>query len=106
MDILWDNPKALFGLWLLVPVGALLVHAHRRRLRAATRFADPKMEKRLMPPLRNSRIWMRGILTLIGVACFIVALARPRWGVYFETVSQKGVDVLVLLDVSRSMLSQ
>ena len=36
----------------------------------------------------------------------IVAAARPRFGVYFEQVSARGVDLFVLLDVSRSMLAE
>lgn len=43
---------------------------------------------------------------LLGLACLIAAGARPRFGVYFERVSQKGADLVVLLDVSRSMTAE
>ena len=43
---------------------------------------------------------------MLAVACLIVASARPRFGVFFEDVSEKGVDLFVLLDVSRSMLAE
>ena len=36
----------------------------------------------------------------------IVAAARPRFGIFTETVTQRGVDLFVLLDVSRSMTAE
>ena len=102
----WENPSLLFALWILPLLAGLWVYAHRRRVRAARRFADPAMVARLMPPLGGPRPWVKGALLLLGVACLIVAGARPRFGVYFEKVTQRGVDLLVLLDVSRSMMAQ
>ncbi|MEW6746410.1 MAG: VWA domain-containing protein [Planctomycetota bacterium] len=106
MDIVWENATALYFLWLVVPVAWLFVHANRRRIRAALRFADQSMVLRLMPVLTGSRPWVRSALLVAALVCFGVALARPRWGVYFETISQRGADVMVLLDVSRSMLAR
>ncbi|MBI4566198.1 MAG: VWA domain-containing protein [Planctomycetes bacterium] len=106
MDIRWDNPAALYALWLLVPVGVLLARAHRRRRSAAARLIAPAMQGRVMPRSRDAYPWIRGSLLLLAFACLGIAAARPRWGVYFEKVARRGADVLVLLDVSRSMLSQ
>ena len=61
---------------------------------------------RLMPPAGTLRAWVKGGLLLLGVGLLIVAAARPRFGVYFEQVSARGVDLFVLLDVSRSMLAE
>lgn len=102
----WENPNFLFCLWILPAAAFLLVFAHRRRARSARRFADPVMVSRLMPSLKGSRPWIKGGLILIGLACLIVAGARPRFGVYFEKVSQPGVDLFILLDTSRSMLAE
>jgi Ca-activated chloride channel family protein len=102
----WENPNFLFGLWILPVVGALLVLSHRKRRAAAQRFADPAMVARLMPSFRGARPWLKGFLILLGLTCLIVAGARPRFGVYFERISQRGVDLFVMLDVSRSMLAE
>ncbi len=102
----WETPSILLALWLLPPVAGLLVYAHRKRKAAAARFADPVMGGRLMPPLGNSRRWVKGVILLIAIALWIVAAARPRFGTYFEEVSQRGVDIFVLLDVSRSMTAR
>lgn len=102
----WHSPQLLLALWLLPVVAGLLVDAHRRRVRAAGRFADPIMAARLMPPLRRSRGVLRGLLLLAGVACLIVAAARPRFGMVEEKVTRRGADLFILLDVSRSMLAE
>ena len=102
----WENPGVLLGLWLLPLLAWLLVRAHRKRLAAAARFADPIMVRRLMPPLGGPRPWIKGGVLLLALGCVIVAGARPRFGVYFEKVSQRGVDLFVLLDVSRSMTAE
>jgi Ca-activated chloride channel family protein len=99
----WGNPEWLYGLWILPAVAALLIYAHRKRAAAAKRFVDPEMVQRLMPPLQGPRPWVKAVLLLLGLTLLIVAAARPRFGVYFEKVSQRGVDLFVALDVSRSM---
>jgi Ca-activated chloride channel family protein len=64
------------------------------------------MARRLMPALGGGRPWIKGSLLLAALGCLIVASARPRFGVYFEEVAQRGVDLVVLLDVSRSMTAE
>jgi len=102
----WDNPSILLGLWLLPVIAGLLVYAQRRRAAAAGRFADPIMVQRLMPALRSPRPWIKGVAILLGLAMLIVAGARPRFGVFFEKVSQRGADVFGLLHGSRSMAAE
>lgn len=102
----WENPIWLLGLWILPLLAVLMMYAHRRRLAAARRFADQPMIERLMPPAGTLRAWIKGGLLLLGVGLLVVAAARPRFGVYFEHVSARGVDLFVLLDVSRSMLAE
>ena len=106
MDWDWGNLRVLLSLWILPVVAALLVYAHRKRVATARRFADPAMVRRLMPPLRSWRPWVKGAVVLLGLGCLIVGGARPRFGVYFEKISQRGIDLFVLLDVSRSMTAE
>ncbi len=102
----WENPTDLLSLWILPLVAAVLVYAHFKRVKAARQFADPAMVERLMPRLRGPRPWIKGTAILLGLALLIVAGARPRFGVYFEKVTRRGVDLFVLLDVSRSMTAE
>ncbi len=102
----WENPGVLLLLWILPLVAGLLAYAHRKRVAAASRFADPAMAARLIPPLRGPRPWIKGAAVLVGLGLLIVAGARPRFGVYFEKITQRGADVFILLDVSRSMTAE
>ncbi len=49
----------------------------------------------------DTEIWLQ----LLGLALAIVSLAQPRWGYTFEDVKRKGLDLLIAVDTSRSMLS-
>ena len=102
----WENPEILL-LWWLLPIGAALYYFVRRRHRAvAERFADQSMLPRLLPAGSAVRHWSKVVLLLLALGCLIAGAARPRWGVYFEEVQSRGVDMFVLLDVSRSMLAE
>ena len=104
--MIWETPVLLFALWVVPLTGALLLYSHRKRAATARRFADAEMVKRLMPSFRASRSWLKSILLMVALCCLIAAAARPRFGVFFEEVSTRGVDLFVLLDVSRSMLAE
>jgi Ca-activated chloride channel homolog len=102
----WDDPHWLWFLWLLPAVGAVMGWARRRQRQAAERFAEATLLGRLVPPRSTTREWLKAALLLLGLACLIVSLARPRWGQTYQQVTSRGVDLFVLLDVSRSMLAQ
>jgi Ca-activated chloride channel family protein len=101
-----ESPQLLLLLWLLPVVGGLLFYAQRRRAAAARHFAGEAMLHRLMPVVSGGRYWTKSIVLLVGLGLLIFAAARPRWGAYFEDVQTRGVDMFVLLDVSRSMLAE
>jgi len=104
--MIWETPILLFALWLVPAMGAARIYAHRKRRATARRFVDAAMVKRLMPAFRSSRQWIKAGILMLALASLIVAAARPRFGVFFEEVSGRGVDLFVLLDVSRSMLAE
>jgi Ca-activated chloride channel homolog len=97
-------------LWLLVMVSMLLalflVWAWRRKQSLISLF----VHHRLLPQLAGevSRARQKVRLTLLGVAtlCALLALARPQWGFEWEEARQRGLDVVVALDVSKSMLAE
>jgi Ca-activated chloride channel family protein len=106
----WTNPfqipEFLYFSWILPILILLLIYAHRKRMSTAKRFVDPEMVRRLVPATGELRPWIKGAAIVLGVACLLLAAARPRWGVYFEKVSARGVDLFVVLDVSKSMLAE
>ena len=104
-DLLWQNPSALWGLWVLPGIVLAGWYRHRQVCRAALAFAGATMGPRLLPPLTWHRPALRTALTVLGVGLAILALARPAWDVYYVKTKGRGLDLLVALDVSRSMLA-
>ncbi len=102
----WGSPVVLFALWLVPLTGVLLVYAHRRTRRAALRFMERPMAERLMPASGYARVGVRATLLALSVGLLIIAAARPQFGVTVQQVTARGVDLFVLLDVSRSMLAE
>jgi Ca-activated chloride channel family protein len=102
----FGNP-ASFWLLALTPVLAVfLVWAFRARRRALERFASQPLLQRLAKSVRPvARRW-KAVLIVTVVTLAALALTQPRWGFEWREVKHKGVDVLVLLDVSKSMLTE
>ena len=98
------HPEALFFLALVPLAGLFLAWAARRRRTLLARLGDPALVQRLSANVNwRGRRW-RAALWLVAVACLIVAIARPQWGGEVETIDQQGLQVMVALDVSQSML--
>jgi len=102
----------LFGapvyLWLLALVPALAVFlwwSWRVRQRLQTTFIHPRLLPGLLAGVSLRRYQLRGALLLAAVALLALVLARPRWGFHLEEVRQRGLDIIVALDTSRSMLA-
>ncbi len=95
---------AMLGLLALVPAAAWLAwRAERRRGAAIERFGDPALLARTSPLPDPARRRLRHGLRLAALALAIVALARPQLGEQPATLTRTGRDLLVLLDLSRSM---
>jgi Ca-activated chloride channel family protein len=103
---MFDRPFFLLFLWLIPVLAVLLRYAYKKKRRAAERFLAITMHERLMPKRDGIRILFRSIVLLSAVLLGLLAAAGPMFGVYFEEVSRKGADIFVLLDVSRSMLTE
>jgi Ca-activated chloride channel homolog len=98
-------------LWLLagaVAIAALvafLLRSDRRRDAALARFASARLIAELTSSLSRARRSTKRGLFLAAVALIFVALAEPQIGFRWEETQRRGVDVLIALDVSRSMLA-
>lgn len=105
-DIRFDNLHSLHWLWLVAAAAALVVWMLVGQRRALQRFASDVVIGRLLVGRPFGRRVARWTLVLVAMICLVVALLDPRWGVTYEEVRQQGIDVFVVLDVSRSMLGQ
>lgn len=90
-------------LLVLAPLAAAaLFVAERVRSARLLRVAGAREHR----ALASARRWLRPALAAGGLLCALTALLRPAWGASAESVEQRGADVVVCLDVSRSMLAQ
>jgi Ca-activated chloride channel homolog len=101
------NPQMLWLLLLLGPLlAAFLVWAWHRKQTLIAQFVP----QRLLPQLTDgiSPVRQKIRLALVGLAalCTLLALARPQWGYEWHEVRQRGLDLVIAIDASRSMLAQ
>lgn len=106
MENVFEQPVYLLLLWLVPLLALLLRYAYKKRKKSALAFFDSSMAKKLMPSLDAGRFFCKSSLLLASVVCAILAAAAPRFGTYYQEFFLSGVDVFVLLDVSRSMLAE
>ena len=87
-------------------LAGFFIWAWQRRQAALARFANVKLIGRLTASADASRQILKWALFSAGLLFLIIALVRPRFGVKMEMIERAGVDVIVALDVSQSMLAQ
>ena len=99
-----SHPWILHFLWLLPLAAVTFLVVYRKRRQALTRFAEPELLRRLTPEGSRGRRVVKAVLCLLALGCMLLALAGPRWGSHYQEVTQKGVDIVIALDLSPSML--
>jgi Ca-activated chloride channel homolog len=99
------NPDYLYLLLLLPVLVLLFILEMIRKKKALNSFGNPVLVAGLLPDRSSARPVIKfslGVLTLIMI---IVALARPQFGSKLEEIKKEGVEVMIALDVSNSMLA-
>lgn len=104
--MIWGAPIYLHLLWLWAGLGLLLAWLTRRRQRALAALVETDAQTRLSPDWRGERARRRFLLWMAATGLIVLALARPQWGSRWQEVKRRGLDILVALDTSRSMLAQ
>ena len=94
-----------WGLLAIPVLVVLYVRAEHRGAQRLREFVSPRLLPQLSGTVNRFRRALRFGLQLFGLVCAIVSLAQPRWGYTFQDVKRKGLDLLIAVDTSRSMLS-
>lgn len=101
-----DVPWALWAAPAFALVVAVLVlWSYRRRARRLRRLASTALLARLVPPASARAPWIRALLQFAAVLCAGFAFAGPRWGTEQTLERGSGVDMVLALDASLSMLA-
>lgn len=100
------SPQVLWLLLVFPP--ALLVFfwwSWRARQRLMAQFIQSRLLPGLISGVSVTRQKIRAALIIAAVTCLILALARPQWGYMQEEVELRGLDIVVAIDTSKSMLA-
>lgn len=101
----FENPEYFYFL-IAVPV-IILLYVYQRILRKKRlkRLGELRLLKELMPDVSGKRPLLKLTLALLALCALIVMMARPQMGLKIETNDHKGIELMVALDVSNSMLA-
>ncbi len=99
--------KEYFLLLLLIPLAiALYFYVQLQSKKQLQKIGNIDLIKRLMPDRNEKKSLIKFIVFNVILFFLIIALAQPQMGTKMEKVQRKGIDVMIALDVSKSMLSQ
>ena len=96
-------------LWLLVLVPFLVVgyeFLRKRKKKQLQEFGDEELIAQLMPNVSHYRPSVKFYLLMLAFVALVFALARPQNGMKEQTIKRQGIEVMVALDVSNSMLAE
>lgn len=102
----FGNLNYLFLLWIIPLLIVFYIYAFRSRDRLLTLFCGTQQLNTLVPDRKRGIRKFKAFLILGGITLGIFALTRPQWGFHWEDIKRVGVDLMVAIDVSESMLAE
>ncbi|MDY6914938.1 MAG: VWA domain-containing protein [Candidatus Cloacimonadota bacterium] len=97
------EPNVLF-LLILIPIFSIIIVLGTLQLRKKfTKFASPRFHEYLLQRFSLFYWNVKNALLLLVLFFLIIALARPQWGKEVQIVKKEGIDIVICLDVSKSM---
>lgn len=86
-------------------IGAYIWYTHRKRRQLAA-FGDPELVKELMPNASRIRPNLKFSLLMVALTLLIFAAARPQYGQREQTIKRQGIEAVIALDISNSMMAE
>ena len=99
----FEHPYYLYALGLLPIFILLLWWVRLNRAKKIKRIGDPELVMKLLPNFDESKLTWKSTLWLLSFCSLIIGIANPQMGSRIEKVKHKGSDIVVAIDVSRSM---
>lgn len=104
--MIFKDPIFLFLLLAIPVLVAVYFYSNYRRKKNIELYGDKELMKALLPRTAKIRSRITFWLLLSALALMVFVLARPRYGTKKETIVSKGVEVIVALDISNSMMAE
>ena len=101
----FGNAQAGYFLWIVALLIVFYVWAFKRRRKAMESFAQKELLPFLTPSVDIGKRKVKVLLTSVAILMCFIALIRPQWGFQWQEVKRKGLDILIAIDTSKSMLA-
>ena len=102
----FESPQYLYLLLVLAALTATHYYIIYRKKQQVKRFGDPELTRQLFLGVSRWRPEVKFWLAMVALMSFIVALARPQFGTRLDTRERMGIEAIIALDVSNSMLAE
>lgn len=102
----FSHSEYLYFLFLILLIIGLFWFANVLQKRAISRFGNIETLMQLMPGFSFQRGWLKVIILITAVSLIIVGLAGPQFGSKLTEVKRKGIELIIALDVSNSMMAE
>ena len=102
----FEDPTYLWLLWLLPLLFLLRVASHFKQKKRLRQLGDPALLIQLMPDVSKVRRTVKFWLVMGALAMLILVLARPQMGTHVSHDKRQGIEAIICMDISNSMLAE
>jgi Ca-activated chloride channel family protein len=102
----FGNLSYFFLLWLIPGLVFFYIYAFLKKDRFIKEFCGTELFEKLIPAVQKGRQKLKAFLLITAIFFLIIALVRPKWGFHWEDIKRVGIDIIVAVDVSKSMLAE
>ena len=100
------NPDYLYALLLIPALIVFFWYSRIQRRKALAQFGQKEIISFLMPNVSSARPVIKFIVLLFALSSIIIGIARPQFGSKLKTVKREGIELIIALDVSNSMMAE
>ena len=101
----FENPIYLYALAIVPLLALLFYYSNYRRRKRLKKYGDPMLLRELMIDVSAWRPQAKAWLLLLSLVALIIAAARPQFGTKIDTTERNGIEAIIAMDVSNSMLA-
>jgi len=104
--MIFNNLRYAHFFWILPLLILFYIWAFRKRRKAMEVFAQSHLISMLTPTVNRRMQKLKAVANILAVCLIVFALIGPRWGFQWQEVKRQGIDIIVAIDTSKSMLAQ
>lgn len=100
------NPEYFYLLMVIPVLLAIYIYSEYRRKKSLKLYGESNLLRPLMPDVSDYRRGIKFWLSLVALLFMVIVLARPQFGSKKESITRRGIEVVIALDISNSMLAE